>query len=267
MPSRRFISPSAEDANTAILADGIIALHQAQVGGTVGELAQAIDELAGNSADNVKVARGLAKITAGLSHHRAARRSQRGRVAPDGLHVGRAGATARARRRSALPAYRGREDCRRSPPTQGMAVPALRASLYADLKDRQLIQALAAPTAEELLQRYNTALAQAMLYRATRLVLDVGDSFRMVFKYMKLAGLMHSITPLPGGLPHRYRRPGLALQPLRALRHRHGQPAARGAQMPAMAAGGEGARRQRRKNLPPFAARRPHLALSRRTAL
>ncbi len=81
-----------------------------------------------------------------------------------------------------------------------MDAPALRTSLYADLKDRQRIHAFdLSITPEALLQRYNTALAQAMVYRATRMVLDVFDNYRMVFQFMKLTGLMHSISPLPGG--------------------------------------------------------------------
>ncbi|MGB9619174.1 MAG: DUF790 family protein [Armatimonadota bacterium] len=37
-------------------------------------------------------------------------------------------------------------------------------------------------TAIELIERYNTALAQATLYRATRMITRLGDSYLTVFK-------------------------------------------------------------------------------------
>ena len=76
----------------------------------------------------------------------------------------------------------------------------LLSSLYSDLKENQIIRELdSSITASQLIERYNTQLAQAMLYRATRMIVDVFDGYRTVFKYIKLARVMHSIKPIEGG--------------------------------------------------------------------
>jgi predicted nuclease of restriction endonuclease-like RecB superfamily len=53
-----------------------------------------------------------------------------------------------------------------------------------------------AVTVEWLLTRYNLALAQAVLFDATRMRIRVWDHFSTVFSYMKLFGLMHRIYPI-----------------------------------------------------------------------
>jgi len=49
---------------------------------------------------------------------------------------------------------------------------------------------------EWLLTRYNLALAQAVLYDASRMRIRVWDHFSTVFSYVKLFGLMHRIYPI-----------------------------------------------------------------------
>ncbi|WP_160135575.1 DUF790 family protein [Halococcus salsus] len=51
-------------------------------------------------------------------------------------------------------------------------------------------------TVEWLLNRYNLALAQAVLYDATELRIRVWDHFATIFSYVKLFGLMHRIYPI-----------------------------------------------------------------------
>jgi len=51
-------------------------------------------------------------------------------------------------------------------------------------------------TVEWLLTRYNLALAQAVLYDASRMRIRVWDHFSTVFSYVKLFGLMHRISPI-----------------------------------------------------------------------
>ena len=51
-------------------------------------------------------------------------------------------------------------------------------------------------TVDWLLDRYNLALAQAVLYDATRMGIRVWDHFSTVFSYVKLFGLMHRIYPI-----------------------------------------------------------------------
>jgi predicted nuclease of restriction endonuclease-like RecB superfamily len=51
-------------------------------------------------------------------------------------------------------------------------------------------------TVDWLLDRYNLALAQAVLYDASELRIRVWDHFGTVFSYVKLFGLMHRIYPI-----------------------------------------------------------------------
>jgi predicted nuclease of restriction endonuclease-like RecB superfamily len=54
-------------------------------------------------------------------------------------------------------------------------------------------------TVDWLLDRYNLALAQAVLYDATEMRIRVWDHFGTVFSYVKLFGLMHRIYPIDAG--------------------------------------------------------------------
>ncbi len=179
------------------IAGSIIAVYHAHVGSDLGALAQALDELAGNSAD-IKVYRGLAKILHDSLtivppvevNAEELRRTVFTLAAQGGPLV---------RNADMLFPHTVAEKVEDIAATLGMDAPTLHASLYADLKDRQCIHAVDLTlTPEALIQRYNTALAQAMVFRATRMVLDVYDNYRLLFKYLKLTGLMHSITPLSG---------------------------------------------------------------------
>jgi uncharacterized protein len=73
----------------------------------------------------------------------------------------------------------------------------LEASLYADLKENQLVQ-FEPVEPQWLLERYNLAQAQGVLYRSSELVItahrnDPGE-YKLLFRYLKLFGLMHRIT-------------------------------------------------------------------------
>jgi uncharacterized protein len=70
----------------------------------------------------------------------------------------------------------------------------VRAWLYADLPEAQVLTHVEEPTPEGLLERYNLAQAQGVLYRASQVVLtahrnDPGE-YKLLFRYVKLFGLM-----------------------------------------------------------------------------
>jgi predicted nuclease of restriction endonuclease-like RecB superfamily len=70
----------------------------------------------------------------------------------------------------------------------------VRAWLYADLPEQHVLTAFDEPTPEALLQRYNLAQAQGVLYRASHVVItaqrnDPGE-YKLLFRYVKLFGLM-----------------------------------------------------------------------------
>jgi predicted nuclease of restriction endonuclease-like RecB superfamily len=76
-----------------------------------------------------------------------------------------------------------------------LAAGEIEESLYADLEARQRLVEFDALEPLELLHRYNLALAQAVLYKATRLVIDLGDRnpnmLRYLFQALKFNRLMH----------------------------------------------------------------------------
>ena len=71
------------------------------------------------------------------------------------------------------------------------------AGLYADLPENHQLATFTAPSANELLLRYNVALAQAMLYRCEVLRLSVYRNlpvrYKQLFKFIKFYRLIHTI--------------------------------------------------------------------------
>lgn len=75
--------------------------------------------------------------------------------------------------------------------------------LYADLKAEQVLRDFTRCTPEWLLRRYNVALAQGVLFRATRLEIELAaappERHRALFRKIKFFQLMHRIERLPKG--------------------------------------------------------------------
>lgn len=79
----------------------------------------------------------------------------------------------------------------------------LKAGLYADLPENQILTEFEVPTPEELLHRYNLSQFQGAFYRASQMVLnahrnDPGE-YKLLFRYLKLFGLM---TYIEGDADH-----------------------------------------------------------------
>jgi uncharacterized protein len=70
--------------------------------------------------------------------------------------------------------------------------------LYADLPDEQILQQFKPIKAEQLLERYNVALAQAVLYKATKIEIKIKpqspQDYRFLFRYIKFFRLIHYVT-------------------------------------------------------------------------
>lgn len=70
-------------------------------------------------------------------------------------------------------------------------------ALYADLSENHILTRFDAPTTDWLLQRYNVALAQALLYRCIQMKLSVfrniPSRYKQLFKFIKFYQLMHTI--------------------------------------------------------------------------
>jgi predicted nuclease of restriction endonuclease-like RecB superfamily len=74
---------------------------------------------------------------------------------------------------------------------------SLQANLYADLPAQQRLASFDPPEPEDLLDRYNLAQAQALLYRCEEMKIRVAPSglanYRAIFGWIKHFGLIHSI--------------------------------------------------------------------------
>lgn len=69
--------------------------------------------------------------------------------------------------------------------------------LYGDLLENQVLTGFDRDIgSQELLRRYNLAIAQGILYRAVRMKIQVREDFKTVFRYIKLAQLIHEIRPM-----------------------------------------------------------------------
>ncbi|MBA2620892.1 MAG: DUF790 family protein, partial [Acidobacteria bacterium] len=75
---------------------------------------------------------------------------------------------------------------------------AISENLYADLSARQKLSSFETIDAKDLLDRYNLAQAQALLYRCVEMKLRVAPSnaanYRQIFSWIKRFGLIHSIA-------------------------------------------------------------------------
>ncbi|MCG8457525.1 MAG: DUF790 family protein, partial [Holophagales bacterium] len=85
----------------------------------------------------------------------------------------------------------------------GVTTAELESGLYADLESEKRLVRFRRVSAEWLLRRYNVALAQGVLLRATELEIELGPAepkmHRELFRKMKFFRLMHRVSALPGG--------------------------------------------------------------------
>lgn len=74
-------------------------------------------------------------------------------------------------------------------------------AMFADRQGAQLLAGFDRPTPEELVDRYNVAQVQALLYSASALTVDLGAGAdaRLVFHYVKRLGLVYSLETLESG--------------------------------------------------------------------
>lgn len=85
----------------------------------------------------------------------------------------------------------------------GVGVEALELALFADLADAQVVRSFERLSPEELLDRYDLALAQSVLLRAVRVEVDLeGEdpaAMRALFRAARFHGLVHTVSELATG--------------------------------------------------------------------
>lgn len=80
----------------------------------------------------------------------------------------------------------------------GTTTDAVEAALYADLRDSERLVSFDPIDAAELVERYNLALAQGLLLRASKVTVHVSgetpDRYRRLFRAARFHGLLHVVT-------------------------------------------------------------------------
>jgi predicted nuclease of restriction endonuclease-like RecB superfamily len=178
-------------ADTLALAADLIALFRAAQGRTRGELEAELQVLEGDQTD-YRVKRGLAHLLAhdfstfevGSPLEPAALR----------LRIFAGSATSVPSPQQSLGTLTAVADALSRELGRDIGPEQMRAWLYADLPEAHVLTSLEAPTPDGLLERYNLAQAQGVLYRARHVVItahrnDPGE-YKLLFRYLKLFGLM-----------------------------------------------------------------------------
>jgi hypothetical protein len=85
---------------------------------------------------------------------------------------------------------------------RGTTAEELERTMYSDLRGAEVLRAAWDLGAEALIERYNVALAQSVLLRATRVTVTVAgeapERYRRLFRTMRFLGLLSQVALLPG---------------------------------------------------------------------
>lgn len=190
----RYVNP--KNSKYRIVARDLIEIYGTHLNKTKGALASVLADY--EAADtNYHVTRGLAKLLEDRSEF-----TIRSLIEPEVLReqifaytgkrhpvVTKADRLHRRTRAKALEKIAGELDVSSEAVVEGM---------YADLEENRILTGFEAPTVEWLLDRYNVALAQATLYRASEMTIriyrNIPTKYRLVFQFIKFFKLMHVIS-------------------------------------------------------------------------
>lgn len=178
-------------SNTLKLADTLIQTFEAHLGKTRAELDDELRALEAGRSD-FKVLRGLAHLLAQQGEFGAVGQAEPASVRAKVFELAQAHPPSRHQAKLIL------EQAARSLAGEThLSAADVLASLYADLPDQQTLVTFDPPTPEALLQRYDLAQAQGMLYRAYALVITARRNeparYKQLLKFTKLFGLMVTV--------------------------------------------------------------------------
>lgn len=181
----------ADDANLLQVAETLLDLFRAHQGDSRGELQEEIDEFFSGFPQPL-VPKGLAK----LLEDRCTFEVQADHP-PEELREKVFSLAAHARRRKIGDCFDRNQVLNEASAQLGLEAGLIDAGLFADLKSEQRLVEFNDISAERLLQRYNVALVQAILLRATRVTVHLrGESvgrYRQLFRRMKFHRLLCEI--------------------------------------------------------------------------
>jgi|YNPNPStandDraft_1061719.scaffolds.fasta_scaffold08084_5 predicted nuclease of restriction endonuclease-like RecB superfamily len=189
----RYIDPRHPELLST--AESLIGFFEEQVGATRGELEAVLHNFSGDS-PLFFLHKGLIKLLLDRCQFQT---QAHGDPPTIRRHVFQA--AARRRRQGDLP---GLTDFDRAAvlaeggAALGLTPEQVEAGLYADLASSQILQAFETITPERLLDRYNTALAQAILFRATQVRIHIARQppvrYRQLFRFIKFYQLLYRVT-------------------------------------------------------------------------
>jgi predicted nuclease of restriction endonuclease-like RecB superfamily len=193
----RFLD-AATRARVLPLAEALVAIPPAMLGSSRDEVSAAISALSFPARDRV-VGLGLAKLVEDRSEYEVAE-------GIDPENIRREVFLEAAAAHKALD-VRGELDRERVladvGARLGLTPEAVEKGLYADLRGSELLRAFRPIKAEELLARYDVSLSQAMLLRATRVVVRLQGEppagYRRVFRAARFHGLLHVVEGTEDG--------------------------------------------------------------------
>ena len=189
----RYVNP--KNRKYRAIAKDLIEIYTAHLNKTKGELASALaDHEAADT--NYQVKRGLAKLLEDRSEF-----TIQSPVDPEAL---REKIFTYASKRHPTVTKRDRLHRHTRPKALAKIADELNVSadavmdgMYADLEENRFLTEFEPPTTEWLLDRYNVALAQAMLYRASEMTIriyrNIPTKYKLVFQFIKFFKLMHVV--------------------------------------------------------------------------
>ena len=179
-----------DDADNLALAEALISIFESGQGKSRGQLDSELQEFSGTGTAFI-LHRGLAKLLLDRCEFETD-----APVKPAELRRTVFEEAAELYRRQLLPFDR-EVAIRQAEERMGLAEGLVEPNLFADLKDEQILNNFKGYSAERLLCRYNVALAQAVLLRATRLEIQIaGQSparYREVFRKIRFFQLLHQV--------------------------------------------------------------------------
>jgi hypothetical protein len=189
----------AADAQWLQVAEQLLGIFRASAGATRGQLEEEIDDLFGDL-PQPQIPQGLAKLLEDRCEFEV-----QSSLPPD--EVRDAVFLAAAKKRQTLMEQIGaafsRVDILSAVAAEMKAEPAqLEASLFADLKSEQRLTQFRDTTPERLLERYNVALAQAILLRSSGVEIvirgETPQRYRQIFRQVKFHRLICDVEPVKG---------------------------------------------------------------------
>lgn len=175
------------------LAESLIDVFTSAVGSTLGELDDAIREMTETETDRLRVS-GFVKLLRDRCEFATTSDQDPATLRAEVFEM----ASLRRRELGIRDAFDRSDVLTPCALAHDFSPEQLEAMLFADLPGAQTLQSMRSMSAMELVQRYNLALAQGVLFRATRVVIELSPTTaprcRQLFRAMKFRRLMHQVS-------------------------------------------------------------------------